>query len=182
MPSEDEELRTQVVPLIKGALQQLQSAMAIDRPPSALTIVFHPTGDSYRRATGRPWWTSASTVFDHDTATIHLVPVRALLTNGRLAGALRHELVHDLAGQPLRTRPLWVQEGLAQHFAGERQTTSPSATRAQFQPARDIDGPNDRAFRQSTDRTTTERAYRAALACVTRDLARGIPWRDLGAR
>jgi stage II sporulation protein D len=211
LPVEDEPAREELQRLIARTMADLAKAMNVT-PPARLAILFHPTGDSYRRATGRPWWTAAATVFESAApapgravdagksartasaeerqptglsaatvsagiVTIHLVPLSALRGGGRLIPTLRHELVHALAGPRLRTRPLWVQEGVAVHFAGEAESRPPRATA----PATtDASCPDDRTFRQARDRAATERAYRAAAACVARALAAGTPWRDIG--
>jgi hypothetical protein len=237
LPVEDEPARDELQRLIARTMADLAKAMNVT-PPPRLAILFHPTGDSYRRATGRPWWTAAATVFESaapapgravnagksartapnadgrqpaghsvaaasaDIVAIHLVPLSALRGGGRLIPTLRHELVHALAGPLLRTRPLWVQEGVAVHFAGEAESAAARVApplprpspRANATPSADAPAPasprnasptfdacpDDRAFRQARDRTATERAYRAASACVARALAAGTPWRDIG--
>jgi stage II sporulation protein D len=184
LPVEDEPARDELRALIAQTIADLGRTMDV-APPSGLAIVFHPTGESYRRATGRPWWTSAATMIERDKTTIHLVPLGALRSGGRLTAALRHELVHALAGPLLRTRPLWVQEGIAAHFAGDadsrsRASAAPRAN-ALSASAPDAACPDDQTFRQARDRAATDRAYRAASACVTRALAAGTAWRDIGA-
>lgn len=188
LPSEDEGARSDLLDIVTTELDHLSRDLAIAAPPR-LAIVVHPTGDSYRRATDRPWWTTAATMVKGEEMTVHLVPVGALRRNGRLRATLRHELVHVLTSSTLRARPLWVQEGIAVHYAGLRGDPARSTGTAQATVDRPGTAsassassacPDDRAFRQTSDRGATERAYREAAACVAAALASGRSWRDIG--
>jgi stage II sporulation protein D len=120
LPAAEESERAYVRSRVTRDLRELSAALEGAAPPRRISLIVHPTGDSYRRATGRPWWTSAATTVDeHGDATIHLVPLAGLRRTGRLDATLRHEMVHALTATPLRGRPLWVQEGIAVYFAGE---------------------------------------------------------------
>lgn len=187
LPSEDEGARGELLDIVTTELDRLSRDLVIAAPPR-LAIVVHPTGDSYRRATNRPWWTTAATMVKGEEMAVHLVPVGALRRSGRLRATLRHELVHVLTSSTLRARPLWVQEGMAVHYAGLRGDPARTTGTAQapVDPRATASAssacPDDRAFRQTSDRAATERAYREAAACVAAALASGRSWRDIGAR
>jgi hypothetical protein len=98
---------------------------------------------------------------------IETIPLEALRTGGRLESTLRHELAHVLINGEALAPSQWVQEGLAMHFAGEH-------------PA-PLDGPcpTNSEFVDAT-RETSATVYRRAATCVSRALARGVAWRDIG--
>jgi hypothetical protein len=125
--------------------------------PSRVAVVMHPSAASYRRATGREWWTAAATIWERGTATIHTVPPDVLRRQGQLESTLRHELVHLLADAALRNRPLWYREGLAIRTSGES-----------LEP---LDGPcpSDGELTRPESPEALTRAYRRALACVARE-------------
>ena len=85
--------------------------------PDRLVLRFHPTVEAYQRATGQAWYTAGATVGEE----IHFVPLTVLRERGVLERTIRHEIVHRLTAEPLASRPLWVREGVAIYFAGERQ-------------------------------------------------------------
>jgi SpoIID/LytB domain protein len=157
--------------LLDRSLRDLGAALDGSTPPARLSLIVYPSGDSYRRATGRPWWTSAATTFDdaNARATIHMVPLEGLRRTGRLEATIRHEIVHVLTAPQLRGRPLWVQEGIAAHFAGERPTA----------PASIAACPADAEFTRATRSDAFQQAYARAAACVARELARGARWDTL---
>ena len=69
--------------------------------PSRLTIRFHPTTQSYERATGQAWFTSGAIV----GGDIHLLPLAVLRDRGVLERTVMHELVHLMIDEPLMKRP-----------------------------------------------------------------------------
>jgi hypothetical protein len=160
--------------LLDRDVRELAAALDGATPPARLSLIVYPTGDSYRRATGRPWWTSAATTFNDATAnahananaTIHMVPLAGLRRSGHLEATIRHEVVHVLTARQLRGRPLWVQEGVAAHFAGERVSA----------PAADASCPRDAEFTRATTSEAFQQAYARAAACVARELSRGTRW------
>ena len=143
------------------------SAAARPRTVTTLDIIVHPTVESFGRATGREWWTSAASRLDAAVDN-RPDPARVVTRDGRLEPTLRHELAHVVIDSRLRERPMWVREGLAMHFAGD--TPSP------------IDGPCpvDGELRRPASREAMASSYRRARGCVERALASGVNWRDVG--
>jgi SpoIID/LytB domain protein len=144
--------------IVTRSVRDLARTLAVD-VPTRVPIVMHPTAASYRRATGREWWTSAATVWRDGAATIHTVPPDVLRRHGQLESTLRHELVHLLADERLRHRPLWYREALAIRESGER-----------LDP---LEGtcPSDDELTRPESPTALSRAYRRALACLAREQA-----------
>jgi stage II sporulation protein D len=165
LPESDRRETDSVRAVAQTALADVARRLGIDGP-AAVSLRFHPTVESYRRATGLPWWTVARTM----GTTIDLTPLAVLRQHETLASALRHEFVHVMTDDALEGRPLWVREGLALVTAGEH---LPSAADARAVC------PSDDELRAASSSEAWRRAYEAAASCVARKLARGVPWREL---
>lgn len=138
--------------------------------PGDITLRFHPTVAAYERASGARWWTAGVT----RGARIELLPLDVLESRGLLEGTLAHELVHVLTEPLLQERPLWIREGLAFHFE--------ALPASRLSPVTADSCPGDNAFQQAHSAEDLASLYKAAAACVSRELARGTSWRDLGNR
>ena len=80
--------------------------------PQATTITAFSSAAEFARATGEPWFISASTL----GGKIRTQRLGALRQRGMLEFTVRHEAFHTV--QPA-TLPRWLAEGLARHFSGE---------------------------------------------------------------
>jgi SpoIID/LytB domain protein len=169
LPAAAEPDRTSLTALIERTLAALARTAGVARPAS-LEVVVHPTVQSYQRATGRPWWTSAAARQDEGRWIVDTIPLESLRRGGRLETTLRHELAHVLIDSHLSGRPLWVREGLAMHFAGE--TMSPANGSC----------PPDAEFRGASTRDAMADVYRRAATCAVKALAAGARWTELGAQ
>ena len=176
LPSSDESERARLLRLIATNLRELALDLSLPSP-SGLDVIVHPTVNAYRRATHSPSWTSAATILSGDDITLHFAPLSVLDRGAMLTQTVRHELVHVLTLRALFDRPRWVHEGLALHFAGERVSAQPEETSGD-----DVKCPSDRDLMRPRSRDAFDRAYSRAAACVSRALASGRDWRDLGAR
>jgi stage II sporulation protein D len=137
--------------------------------PASLTVRFHPSVDSYQRATGLPWWTTAAT----RQQRIEVLPLEALDRSHRLERTLRHELVHVLTAPRLQGRPLWVVEGIAHYFAS---TTGAFAT-GDLQNSETC--PDDTALRRAQSGAALADLYDRAAACVAGLISQGRPWDEI---
>ena len=115
LPDEDEGQRDAILRQTLRARDELARTLGVT-PPAGVTLRFHPTTDDYERATGQPWFTSATVM----RGELHLLPLAVLRDRGVLDRTIRHELVHLMTDAVLATRPLWVREGAAIYFAGEQ--------------------------------------------------------------
>ncbi len=165
LPESDREQLPAIRSLAVSALTDLAAKLDA-AAPAAVDLRFHPTVESYTRATGLPWWTAART----RGPVIDLLPADVLGRRGVLEASIRHELTHVLTEASLAGRPLWAREGLAQVMAGE----SPSG------PITDGPCPADADLRDAASPDAWRLAYAAAGRCVARALAAGTPWRELG--
>lgn len=166
LPAVSEDRRRDVLGVVNRALDSLGTTIG-ETPPTPIDIVVHPTVESYQRATARPWWTSAAARAEEGRWTIDTIPLDSLERAGRLESTLRHELAHVLIDARLTGRPLWVREGLAMHFAGERP------------PPLEGRCPADDEIRRPASREAMASSYRRAASCVARALAAGVGWRDI---
>lgn len=167
LPESDERERKTLVALIDRAIADLRARAGLG--PPGLTIRFHPTVESFRRSTGQPWWIAGSTRGDR----IEVLPASVLRARGTLDATLRHELAHASIDEALRDRPLWVREGAAMYFAGER-----GAARGEGVLAASC--PSDAEMRAAATPDAMREVYARAAACFARDVAAGKPWREIG--
>ncbi len=168
LPASDERFRTSVEAEAAAFLGQVSARLGVPLPPR-VTIRFHPTVASYQRATGRPWWTSATTA----EARIDLVPAPALEVRRQLERSLRHEIVHVVTAASLEGKPLWVLEGVARYF-----TWAPGAGLGRHSLESGT-CPDDAAFASAGSADVLDRLYERSAACVAGALAAGRGWREL---
>jgi hypothetical protein len=136
---------------------------------------FHPTVESYQRATGQSWFTTAAT----RKTEVHFVPLTVLRARGAFERTVRHELVHVLTEPALADRPLWVLEGAASYFAGEG-SGSDQATAARGAATRArLSCPTDRELRDPVSRGALGLAYERAAECFASQIASGKAWREV---
>jgi SpoIID/LytB domain protein len=132
-------------------------------PPQRIVLRFHPTVESYQRATAQPWFTAGAIV----RAEMHFVPLTVLRDRGLLEQTVRRELVHLLTEPTLADRPLWVREGAAAYFAGER---APDVRAAKGSC------PTDDELRNPVSPGALQLAHTRATACFARQIAAGKKW------
>jgi SpoIID/LytB domain protein len=162
LPEADERERPLLVGMVERQMARLRQATGAELP-ATLTIRFHPTVESFRRSTGRPWWV-AGAMRGH---LIDLLPVAVLRARGTLESTLRHELAHALTEPALGDRPLWVREGVASVFA-EGHAAGAAAC------------PTDDEMLKVPTPEAMQSLYDRAAACVARELAVGVAWREVG--
>jgi SpoIID/LytB domain protein len=176
LPDEDEGERDGLARIVLGARDDIAKDLGVT-PPARLTIRFHPTAESYERATGQPRFTSGALV----GGDLHLLPLAVLRERGVLERALRHELVHLMADGLLRDRPMWVREGAAGYFAGQRQPSVDAAGDklspfpAQPRPS----CPSDVELLSPVSAGALSNARAHATACFARQAGDGRRWRDV---
>ncbi|MBI2835636.1 MAG: SpoIID/LytB domain-containing protein [Acidobacteria bacterium] len=168
LPVAEEQHRSRIASEARKHLVTLSGVLGVPQP-ATLMIRFHPTQASYARTTGRPWWTAAVT----SGGRIEMLPPSVLRARGIFESTLRHELTHVFTSDALRGRPLWVREGVAAHFAGERPAARPSPL---------FLCPNDSDFTGARSADALRDAYTRAGVCVEQAMAKGTDWRHVGER
>ncbi|MEQ1912461.1 MAG: SpoIID/LytB domain-containing protein, partial [Vicinamibacterales bacterium] len=170
LPQQDEPLRVDIQATASNALRQVRAALEATTDRSPIAVRFHPTVESYQRATGLPWYTSGAT---HER-TIDLLPFEVLRQRGLLESTLRHELAHALTNQRLKGAPLWMHEGVAM-WASRGQSLA-AQTPARPVPAA-ISCPSDAELRKAGSADAIHRLYDQATQCYMRELSAGRSWR-----
>ena len=149
LPMEQEASRRDVTEQVTRSLADVGARLGA-AATGTVQLRFHPTVESYQRATGQPWFTSASTRGD----TIDLLPLPVLRQRGLLESTVRHELAHVLTASTLGRAPRWISEGVA--VWAERGTPAAAASAA---------CPADAEFAAAASADALRRVYDRAAAC-----------------
>lgn len=169
LPREHEPMRALVQEQAVAALAAVTSRLQPDAIPP-LTLRFHPTVESYERASGSPWFTTATT----HGRTVDLLPLDVLRRRGLLGSTLRHELAHAATADALSRAPRWVHEGVAEWASrGDAARGRPPAPDASSAPA----CPADIEFMRASSAQQLSRLYDRALVCYLGDLRAGRSWK-----
>lgn len=175
LPEAEEGQRTRIAAMLRRARDEIAAAAGVTAPPT-IRVTVHPEPGSFARATALPWWTAGATV----RAEIALLPVAMLTERGQLERTIRHEVAHVLLDPSLAGKPLWVREGAALYFggggAGSARIPEPTPRRPNSEAA----CPTDAELRRATSQEEQRAAYARAEACFRRQLAGGVPWRQVG--
>jgi len=130
----------------------------------ALTIRLYGSIDAYRRATGQPWWVSA-TVRDRE---IDLAPSAMLEQRDGLERAVARAVAEALVAPAFEGRHAWVRVGAARYFTdGGRQADSR------------IRCPADADLTAAVSAAAQREAESRAQACFTQAMERGGDWREI---
>ena len=155
----------------RSQLAMLRLTLGVTSPRD-VAIEVHPTREAYQRATGRAWWTGASTRWLGGVSyRIDLAPPPEQSGSGALLHTLVHEFVHVLTASTLSEAPAWVGEGLA--------SLAPR-TRLVEQVGASGPCPTDDEIHAPGGLEAMRTAYARAEACVRQALPGGLQsWRTL---
>ena len=173
LPAGDEGERDVITALVVRSRDSLARELGVT-PPERLALRFHATVESYQRATAQPWFTAGATV----RSEMHFVPLTALRDRGLLDQTVRREVIHVLTGPALANRPLWVREGAASYFAGERTAGERAKSERSSGERSAVRGPcpKDEELRNPVSPGALQAAYARATACFARQMAAGKKW------
>ena len=138
--------------LVDASLEAVANRLQVPIP-SAVVVRFHPTVESYQRATGRAWFTAGST----RGTQVDLLPLSTLRTRGLLDVTLRHELAHVVTAASMDGQPLWTREGAAVWAEQPRTAARAGATPTAC--------PTDDEFARAASADALRRLYDRARAC-----------------
>ena len=147
------------------AHEDLAKTLGVSVAP--ITVRVHESLESFRQATGRPWWVSSIS----EGTAIDLVPAALLAQRDGFETALRTAVAELLVSQALAGRPAWVRVGAARYFA--REPRPAAATREA--PRCPSDAELTLAISASAQREAEARAER----CFARAYARTRDWRAI---
>ncbi|MBI4266359.1 MAG: SpoIID/LytB domain-containing protein [Acidobacteria bacterium] len=162
--------------LAMRAHDELSKALGTS-PAPVTTIELHDSLESFRLATGMPWWVGASA----GAATIDLAPAPLLAQREGLETAIRIAVAERLVSEPLAGRPLWVRVGAARYFGRQAPLETPSSSgrpRAPTGPAARC--PADAELTLAISAAAQRDAEARAEACFARAYAASGDWRSVG--
>lgn len=151
----------------RRAHEELSTALGTSVAP--VTIQLHDTIDSFRSATGRPWWVSFTT----SGTTIDLAPAAVLSQRDGVDVAIRMAMAELLVSSRLADRPAWVRVGAARYFG------RPAATAALSTAISKVRCPSDAELLLAISATAQREADGRAEACFARELAKEKDWRTV---
>jgi hypothetical protein len=146
------------------AREEIARALGLAAP--RVTLRFHPTTAEYERATGAPWFTSATVV----NAEVHLLPLQVLRDRGVLDRTIRRGIAHVMLDPALKSRPAWVREGAAIYF------TEP---KTDIRPDPKASCPSDRELLKPVSAGALSNAFARARACFAKQIDSGRSWKDV---
>jgi SpoIID/LytB domain protein len=174
VPAGAERERTVVVDLVRRTLKDYATRLSVPAP-STVTLVFHPTVESYLRATGQPWWTAAAT----QGHKVDLLPPSVLRQRGTFERTLRHEIAHVITAERLRDRPFWVREAAAMYVSNEIPLSKDDAVEQAASDGLRRTCPSDEEMRRFASADAMREAYARAAACYAEQLASGKRWDEI---
>jgi hypothetical protein len=130
-----------------------------------ITIQLHDTIESFRSATGRPWWVS----FTAAGTTIDLAPATILEQRDGVDAAIRIALAELLVSTKLADRSAWVRVGAARYFGRPAGAPPPEASKPRC--------PSDAELLLAISATAQREAEGRAYACFARELTKRKDWR-----
>jgi SpoIID/LytB domain protein len=155
------------------AHEQLSQALGTSVAP--VIVRLHDSIDSFRQATGRPWWISAVV----NGTTIDVAPVAVLAQRDGIEIAVRTAIAELLVAEPLAGRPAWTRVGAARYFARFGGSTDPAGVRRPglAVQARQLRCPADAELNLAISATAQRDAEARAEACFARAYEKSKDWR-----
>jgi stage II sporulation protein D len=150
--------------LTAAAHQALGTALGVSVAP--ITIRLHDSIESFRQATGQPWWVGSVV----DDTTIDLMPAPVLAQRDGVEHAIRMAVAELLVAPALAGRPRWVRVGAARYFA--RNIAGPAADLDQA-----VRCPADAELTLAISPAAQREADARAEACFARSYTRTRDWR-----
>jgi stage II sporulation protein D len=132
----------------------------------SITIRVHESLESFRLATGRPWWVNAVS----SAKVIELAPVAVLEQRDGLEASVRIAIAELLVSEALSGRPAWVRVGAARHF-GRPSSRAPPVSSSR------VRCPSDAELTAAVSATAQREAEARAEACFAREYAETGDWR-----
>lgn len=131
-----------------------------------VTIELHDSLDSFRNATGQPWWISEVAA----GTTIELAPAAVLEQRDGIETTVRQAMAELLVSSALANRPAWVRVGAARYFSHDSHRQPPSGK---------LRCPTDAELTLAISAAAQRDADSRAQACFARAIADGVDWRSV---
>jgi len=143
---------------------QAKLAQRLGVTATALTIRLHGSIDTFRRATGQPWWVSA-TVRGRE---IDLAPAAVLEQRDGLDRAVARAVAEALVAPELGDRHAWVRVGATRFFTGGERKAEGR-----------VRCPADADLTAAVSAAAQREAESRAEACFAQAMERGTDWREI---
>jgi stage II sporulation protein D len=160
-----DEGRALVERIAMAAHEELGQALGISIAP--VSIQLHATLDSFRRATGRPWWVCAVV----SGTRIDLAPTPVLAQREGIDLSVRIAMAEVLIGDTFKNKPAWVALGAARYFAGGGHARAPLPSSGSC--------PSDAELTMAVSAPAQRVAEMRAEACFARAMASTPDWRQV---
>jgi stage II sporulation protein D len=170
VPSSSTISNADVLRLAERAHNDLSAVLGTSIAP--LTVRVHPSLESFRLATGRPWWVSSVS----DGTSIDLVPAALLAQRDGFDAALRIAVAELLVADALKSRPAWVRVGAARYFA---RVVAGGVSGGTPRPGGRDRCPADAELTLAISAPAQRDAEARAEACFAREYARTKDWRTV---
>lgn len=155
-------------PNLQQMATQAQAAIAraLRVSPVPLVIDVHDTVESFRQATGKPWWVSVSV----SAQTVDLGPMSLLAQRDGVESALRNGVAQALVASEFSGRPEWVRVGAGRYFSHASAPPAPD-------PKAKLKCPADAELTVAISAAAQREAESRAEACFARALHASGDWR-----
>ena len=134
-----------------------------------ITVRQHETLESFRQATGSPWWVSSVV----NGTTVDLAPAALLAQRDGVETTLKIAIAQLLVAQPLAGRPAWTRVGAARYFGRADGGRPAPALQTRLQC------PSDAELNLAISVTAQRDADARAEACFARAYAQTRDWRSV---
>jgi SpoIID/LytB domain protein len=155
-------------------LQQLaataQDALArtLGVAATPLVVDMHDTVESFRQATGKPWWVSVSV----NGTTVDLAPAALLSQRDGVEMALRNAIAQSMVAGVFSGRPEWMRVGAGLYFSRITPLVPPPAKAK-------LKCPSDAELTLAISAVAQREAEARAEACFARAYAAMTDWRNI---
>ena len=166
VPAASSTTSAEVIRLAARAHDDLAAVLGTSIAP--LTVRVHESLESFRLATGRPWWVSSVSA----GTSIDLVPAALLAQRDGFEPALRVAVAELLVAEALKDRPAWVRVGAARYFG---RNSPAGAVRSGGRDRCPADAELTLAISAPAQRNAEARAE----ACFASEYARTKDWRTV---
>ena len=163
-PATSQGANSDVTRRASSAQESLARALGTAIPPVSVTV--HPSLESFRAATGRPWWVTAVAA----GRTVDMAPLPLVAQREGIEMALRTAIAELMVADALADAPAWVRTGAARYYA--RPTPMPAPRSRPKCPA-------DAELTLAISAAAQREAESRAEACFAHGLARAGDWRQV---
>jgi len=153
-------------PLAVRAQDAMATTLGMTAAP--ITIDVHDTVESFRQATGKPWWVSASV----NGAIVDLAPLALLTQRDGVEMTLRNAIAQAMTAEAFSDRPEWVRVGAGRYFSRQAPLTLPD-------PRTKVKCPADAELTLAVSAVAQREAESRAEICFARAYAATKNWREI---